>query len=121
MLDSKNINILKQGLDAVWLKQKIISQNISNSETPGYKAKTVEFKQVLKNKCKYTQYHKGQDNDSELQVVVKEQKGTNQVLDGNNVDVEKEMMDLADAQLQYDALIQKMNKEFTMLRTAISR
>ena len=39
---------LQSGLDAMWLKQQVAGHNIANVETPGFKAKKVEFKQVLK-------------------------------------------------------------------------
>ena len=39
---------LQSGLDAMWLKQQVASHNIANVETPDFKAKKVEFKQVLR-------------------------------------------------------------------------
>ena len=38
---------LQSGLDAMWLKQQVASHNIANVGTPDFKAKKVEFKQVL--------------------------------------------------------------------------
>ncbi len=121
LFNNTSFRLLQQGLDAVWLKQKVINQNIANSDTPGYKAKTVQFSTLLKEKCKYHQYHDQDDGELNLKTTITEEKGTNQLLDGNNVDVEKEMMDLADAQYQYDVLSGKITNEFSMLRTAISR
>lgn len=121
LFNNTSFRLLEQGLDAVWLKQKVISQNIANSDTPGYKAKTVQFSAVLKEKCKYQQYHKKDKEELTLTPVITEEKGTNQLLDGNNVDVEKEMMALSDAQYQYDVLSEKVTNEFSMIRTAITR
>lgn len=122
MFNNQSFRLLSQGLDAVWYKQKVINQNISNSDTPGYKTKNVDFKAVLKEQCKYPQYHK-YDRQPELKVEVREstEEGTNQQLDGNNVNVQEEMMKLADAQYQYETLANQMTNEFTMLRTAISK
>ena len=121
MFNNTSFRLLEQGLDAVWLKQKVISQNIANADTPGYNAKNVKFSTFLKEKCKYKQYHTDDESAINIKTEVIEEKGTNQLFDGNNVDVEKEMMDLADAQLQYDALAGKMSNQFSMLRTAISK
>ena len=44
---------------------------------------------------------------------------TNQTLNGNNVDMEKEALDLADTQYQYSALIDQMNNNYSMIRSAI--
>ncbi len=38
---------MQSSLDALWMKQRVISDNIANYETPGYKAKTVIFKLQL--------------------------------------------------------------------------
>lgn len=122
LFNNTSFRLLEQGLDAVWYKQKVINQNIANSDTPGYKTKNVDFKAVLKDKCKYPQYHK-YDKQPELKVEVREstEEGTNQQLDGNNVNVQEEMMKLADTQLHYDTLANQISNEFTMLRTAIQK
>ena len=120
-MDNTSFSILQKSLDATWYKQKIISQNIANDSTPGYKAKTVNFGLVLKDKCKCS-YHPGeQESGIELTTTVTEEQNTQQTLDGNNVDIEKEATALADAQLQYSTLIDKMNNEFSMIRTAIQK
>ena len=46
---------------------------------------------------------------------------TNQTLDGNNVDIEKEALALADTQIQYSVLSDKITKEFEMIKTALSK
>ena len=43
------ISQLERGLDFSALKGKVISQNIANVDTPNYKAKNVNFKEVLAN------------------------------------------------------------------------
>lgn len=122
LFNNTSFRLLEQGLDAVWLKQNVIRQNIANSDTPNYKARTVNFSAVLKEKLQ----HSGSNNEGEkmqlnLETTITTEKGTNQNLDGNNVDTEKEAVALADAQLQYDVLAGKISNEFAMLRTAISR
>ncbi len=44
-----NINLLEKGMDASWLKNKVIANNIANVDTPGFKASHVEFESVFKN------------------------------------------------------------------------
>lgn len=46
--EDPSVKALSSGMDALWQKQQVISHNIANVETPGYKAKHVEFKEVLK-------------------------------------------------------------------------
>ena len=37
------INVLGKAADASWLRNNIISNNIANNDTPGYKRKDVQF------------------------------------------------------------------------------
>ncbi len=121
ILNNTGYRLIEQGLDATWMQQKIISQNIANADTPGYKAKTVSFKAVIEEKNEKMKSHIEQQNQINLKTIVTEEDGTNQIFDGNNIDAEKEMVSFADAQIRYDTLIQKMNSEFSMIRTALSR
>ena len=59
LFDNTSFSLLEKSMNATWYKQKIISQNIANDSTPGYKAKTVDFKAVLNEKCK-CRYHVGE-------------------------------------------------------------
>lgn len=137
LFDNTSFRFLEQGLGMTWQKQKIISQNIANDSTPGYKARTVDFNVVLEEKCKCV-YHPETPHDEDevdgrligksggkspfgLEMVVTVENNTNQTLDGNNVDIEKEGIALADAQLQYNTLSEKIMNEFSMVRTALSK
>jgi len=120
LFNNTSFRMMEQGLDAVWLKQQVISQNIANNDTPDYKAKTVHFKAVLKDKIKKnSDRDSGQELHLEAEITVEE--NTNQIFDGNNVDMEKEQISLADAQIQYDTLSSKLINEFSMIKTALSR
>ena len=122
LFDNTSFKMLENGMDAVWYKQKVINQNIANDSTPGYKAKTVTFGAVLDEKCK-CRYHVGEQENDEIKfgVTVSEEPNTQQTLDGNNVDIEKESAALVDAQFQYQTLIDKANTDFSMMRTALQR
>lgn len=134
LFDGVTHNLAEQALDATWYKQRVISHNISNSDTPDYKAKTVEFGLILQEKCK-CRYHKGikdgfyheevspfdENGHLRLTVTTGYETDTNQILDGNNVDMEKEQTALADAQYQYSALMDYMNNNYMMIRKAVSK
>ncbi|MGN0674361.1 MAG: flagellar basal body rod protein FlgB [Oscillospiraceae bacterium] len=129
LFDSVTHNLAEQALDATWYKQRVITNNIANCDTPDFKAKTVEFGLILKEKCK-CRYHEGikdglyhEDNDEPLRLTVTTtyETNTNQILDGNNVDMEKEQTALADAQYQYSALTDYLNNNYSMIRKAVSK
>lgn len=69
----------------MWLKQQIASHNIANVETPGYKAKKVEFRDVL--------YETAQER-AYIQQWWKRTETPRPGRTGNNVQVEKEELEL---------------------------
>lgn len=42
-----NIDLMNRALDATLLKKSVISENISNVDTPNYKRKDVSFETIL--------------------------------------------------------------------------
>ncbi len=128
MFDNAYMNLGEQLLDATWYKMQVINNNIANNDTENFKAKSVDFRIALekeKCKCKYhvkTEDQKDEKNDKiELDVITSSQPETVQTLNGNNVDMEKETMAFADAQYQYSTMIDYMNSQYAMMRTALSR
>lgn len=49
LFDTYQTQAAEAGLDALWLRSKVISNNLANAETPGFKASSVGFDQVLQN------------------------------------------------------------------------
>ncbi|MCX7773700.1 MAG: flagellar basal body rod protein FlgB [Clostridia bacterium] len=111
---------LEKALDASWLRNEVISQNIANVDTPGYKRKTVRFEEYLDSEMKTGKFDKGLSRfqDSGIQIS-EEPSSTAYRSDGNNVDIENEMAQLAANSLRYNTLIQKMNGDFQRLSSVI--
>ena len=103
---------LQSGLDAMWLKQQVASHNTANVETPDFKAKKVEFKQVLKEAA--------DGNGPVYQAVVGTDNDTEARPDGNNVQVEKEELDLWKAYTEYSAMTSRMSGKLSTLRYVIN-
>lgn len=119
LFDGLNFQIVEQGLDASWYQQKVINHNIANIDTPDYKAKTFSFGLVLDNAL----HAHIAENKSRLALRAGTyyETGTVQTLNGNNVDIEKESNALLDAQYQYDTMIDYLNSQYQMIRTAIGK
>ena len=129
LFDSGAFKVTEWGLDATWYKQQVISLNIANISTPDFKAKTVSFQLELENACK-CRYHTGsgdgrhdhtEDGTGRLRAVTTYETNTNQTLNGNNVDIEKESNALLDAQYQYSTMIDYLISRYSMIRTAIGK
>ncbi len=111
---------LEKALDAAWLRNEVISNNIANVDTPGYKRKTVKFKEFLDAEMKTSRIQSGQTRLNGSSALVSEDlTSLSYREDGNNVDVEREMSDLAMNTLRYYTLIQKMNGDFQKLNSVI--
>lgn len=88
---------LENLLNFTALKQKVIGQNIANAETIGYKRREVEFKDLLIDGMK--QIPNSNQKESELNIKI-DQNAEN--LSGvNNVDVNREMADMAENSVMF--------------------
>ena len=111
---------LQKALDAAWLRNEVISNNIANVDTPGYKRKAVKFEEFLSSEMKTGRIGKGRKRFQSPQITVSRDYSTlSYRSDGNNVDIENEMAELATNSLRYNTLIQKMNGDFQNLRKVI--
>lgn len=116
LFDTTAFRITEQGLSVLWQKQQIIAQNIANADTPDYNCKYLEFSGVLREKLRANGTIK-QELNLRQEVVI--DTVTRDQFDGNNVDIDTQQAELANAQLQYDALINSMNGNFTRMRSAL--
>lgn len=124
-LFSETISTLEGALSYSSLKQKVIAQNIANSDTPNYKAKEVSFKSALKTAMEYPVEGKRTD----ARHISFSQRGNSALIttrqnvsynhNGNSVDVDKEMADLATNQIYYNAMTDLLNGKFRTLQSVI--
>lgn len=125
----KIIDAVKQGLDASGLRHNVLSNNIANVNTPGFKRSDVNFSQVLTEqnrrvKLPVTRTHNqhltsSRSTDSSKLRVVQE-KGTIMGNDLNNVDIDREMTLILENQLHYLAMTDIINRNLGFLRSAIN-
>lgn len=107
---------MRSSLDALWMKQKVISQNIANYETPNYKTKSLQFEEVFNNAVNST----AKGGSYQFRARLTEQDDTTVRPDGNNVDLEKENLDLFRTYLQSVALNQKISGQFTQMKYVLT-
>lgn len=121
-------DVLERSLDAAWLRNEAISQNIANVDTPGYKRKTVAFEEYLnaaKGSIKGTRTRPehipvGLRDVMDIDIKVTEDGNSFTMrLDENNVDIENEMAQMAKNTIRYNVLAQKISSDFTKIRSVI--
>ena len=100
-------------LDLVTLRHELISSNLANVDTPGYRTQDVDFGTEMQ---KAEQRWDGDPVTPHVQEV----KGLIERPDGNNVSLERETMALAQVQLQYRAGVELLRNEIHMVQSAIN-
>src|SRR5688500_15351297 len=123
------IGALNTSLNLRLLNQNVISSNIANADTPGYKAKVVEFESALRDALstdtslsaehQYPKHIVHRSTDPVQPEIYDDPNGV-ESLDGNTVDRSHEMAKMAENQLLYDASVEMMKKKLGMLKYAIS-
>ena len=119
------INVLDRAADAAWQRNEAISNNIANVDTPGYKRQDVAFESVLQQALGNNRYESMDDKVANVDLsrlrgrAYLDYANYSYRLDGNNVDIEKENVMLAENQLKYQGLISSINQEFTNLKTVM--
>ncbi len=126
-----SVNLLEKGVNTSLLRNEVISNNIANVDTPGFKASDVRFEDIMAQslgtdtgslKLSVTNERHisgiGHVENAEEAVVVRDS-STSAGMDENNVNIEHEMVELAKNTIQYFTLVSKMNSEFRKLNSAI--
>ena len=121
------VDVLKTAADASWLREEVLTNNIANVDTPNYKRQDVEFTTYLKSALEQAGTPAStltqKVNESNLSGITTRTYTENTTLsyrmDGNNVDLSTENAELAAEQINYNALIDSMNNEFTRMKAVL--
>ncbi|MCI8335495.1 MAG: flagellar basal body rod protein FlgB [Lachnospiraceae bacterium] len=117
-----SISMSQKSLEFLWAKQVVISQNLTNVDTPGYKAKYVTFEDVYQNRLKLARAAK---TPAQTRSIIENsyysinEKDSSARLDENNVNADAEEVEMARAQLQYQYVLNAVNSDFSRLRSVI--
>lgn len=125
----KTTNALAASANLRLLRNNVTAGNIANAETPGYKAKKVDFEEALSRAIDHEglaaahssdegHFLMGQGALSRLRADVYDNPDINLTNDGNTVDLEKEMATLSENTILYRAALQLINKKLGAMRYA---
>ncbi len=110
---------LAKTLDASALRQRAISNNIANVETPGYRRSYVAFEDELRAIMNGDSGHDRRKAINELEPIRQTDMLSPGRADGNNVNIDAEIADLAKNSLKYKATVTILEARGAMLRAAI--
>ena len=116
----------KAALDAGTLRQRVIASNIANAATPGYQAKEVVFEELLQNeksRLPVTRTQPGHLAAAATPTVprpqVRPRGGEADESGVNDVSVEREMTDLTENTIHFQALSLLLANQYKEVRDAI--
>lgn len=121
-MQPSGIKSLEKFIDYCSLKNKVISKNIANIGTENYKREDVSFKEVLNNlgsmKATNPKHIKLQE-DNQLQFEFSKDKSLDNASGVNNVDIDKEMSELAANSIQFRFASRKIGDYYRGLQNVI--
>ncbi len=128
--------ILEKSMDVESLRRKVIADNVANVDVPHFKRSEVNFESELKRAL----YQNKDVNENRLPSIITDERHipffvdrdiksvsprinvdytTSMRNDGNNVDIEKEMVDSSKNTMRYNALVSALNHNYKTLKTVL--
>ena len=131
LVNTPTIDIGSRAMAAASLRHEVLSNNIANVNTPYFRRSHVRFEDLLKQEL-------GLDDNPLMKVVrthdrhmpiafrgkarpvIEQDATTDMRLDGNNVDIDIEMAEVAKNQLYYSALATALGGHISKLKSVIN-
>jgi flagellar basal-body rod protein FlgB len=114
-------NYLQAALSGLAARQRTIANNVANVDTPNFKASEVRFEDALAGAIgrdgANTQAQSSLNASTSRATLINSTAGR---ADGNNVDIDREMEMLGEANLNYSALTQVMSTRIGILKNVIT-
>ena len=120
------VNKLARDLDVRVKRSELIGSNIANIDTPAYKARDLKFHEELTGEIgklgmkKTHPKHMGALSDTHLPHDVVENPNPGRP-DGNNVNIDDEMLKLTENNIKYNVAVQLLSKSLRRIQTAIEQ
>ncbi|HHT26247.1 MAG TPA: flagellar basal body rod protein FlgB [Firmicutes bacterium] len=113
--------VLERTLDALGLRQRVTAHNVANVNTPGYKPLAVSFEAELRKALQIDAAAGGKNPQTATRFTIglAEGPGAGVRIDGNAVDIDKEMVTTAKTTLAYQAVTQQWSDLYGRLRMAV--
>lgn len=121
------VNVLEKAMDASAIRNEVISNNISNKDTPGYKRQDVNFETQLAKALRSSRYKTMDAKVSDVKtrrlnpITYTDYSGFSYRIDGNNVDPDTEGVYLAKNQVVYQGLELAVDQEFKNLQLVMKK
>jgi flagellar basal-body rod protein FlgB len=130
MISNDALQAAKLALNGLTKRQEVISNNLANVDTPGYQAKRLDFESTLKSELKRSQNidlqgtqqgHLSPSSRSRQLMRILDRQGGTPRADGNNVDIDQEMLEMQETSLRFQTLSSLLSKKYNLLKEITKR
>ena len=118
------ISLTEKVLDYLWQRQAVSLNNVANVDTPGFKSQYVTFEEELakrlsdaSNSAKSPRQKVSNPIDS-TRMWVNTTWSESSRLDGNNVDMDQEQVEIVRTAYEYQYMLSSINNDLTRLKNA---
>jgi flagellar basal-body rod protein FlgB len=108
-------------------RQQVLSANIANADTPGYKAQDFDFSRALGEAMSAPASSAGAANPRHMPIgpragspTLQYRTGSQPSIDGNSVEMDAERAQFADNAIRYEATLKLLNGQIKSIMSAIS-
>jgi len=126
-INDKTLQSLAAAVKFREMRHELITANLANAETPGYKAQVLDFEEALAQAVdaenRYgmatsdpRHYGVGGGGFNLLSPQIYDDPNGDPGVDGNTVDAEKEVVSMNDNEIMYEAAVQLLNKKIGMAK-----
>lgn len=130
-IEDKTLKALATSLNFRQMRQEVLSSNVANADTPGYKAKKLDFEEALARAIDIDEqqslrtgdgrhFNVGGGGFNNLKPEIYDDPNGVVSEDGNTVDRDKELAEMAENKILYDASVQLLNKKLGLMKYAVS-
>jgi flagellar basal-body rod protein FlgB len=125
ILGDSALNLASKAMDGLSYRRDVISQNVANIDTPGYHALELNFESTLNktmksspklNMTRTNTSHQLSLNGASDPYQARLRSGGSERADGNNVDIDQELMQMTETGIRYNALSTAVSKKLSLLK-----
>lgn len=113
-----NVDLTHKAINTTLTRKELISQNISNVDTPNYKRQDINFEALLVKQIKQQGIANIEVSKLEPEVYT-DHRSSSYRMDGNNVDIEVERSEETKVELRYNTLITRMTAQLGRFTTVL--
>jgi flagellar basal-body rod protein FlgB len=121
MIDDPMVRALGRFLDVDVARLKLITSNLANVDTPGFRTSDLDFRaELARASVQASGGEEGNFASQNYAPIVRRVRGLLDRPDGNNVSVERESLLLAETQMKFSLGVQLLKDEFHGISQAIN-